>query len=120
MSASGVRLERARLEQLRRWKLAASWAVVAWFPLAVYLLSIGRMRPALTLGFAGAVFSAAARAVVFSARCPRCGEAFRTRAGGFRRIWEDSGCIACGLSLFALRRGEGGESGERREGGSAA
>ena len=96
--------ERARLEQLRRWKQAASWAPVFWFPLVVYSLSIGETRVAATIGLAGAFFAGAARLAVWSARCPRCGEAFRTRPGGFRRIWEESGCAACGLSLFALRR----------------
>ena len=96
--------EQARLEQLRRWKQAASWAPVFWFPLVVYLLSIGETRVAATIGLAGTCFAGAARLAVWSARCPRCGEAFRARPGGFRHAWEESGCTACGLSLFALRR----------------
>lgn len=96
--------EQSRLEQLRRWKQAASWAPVAWFPLLVYLLSIGETRVAATIGLAGGCFAGAARLAVWSARCPRCGESFRKRPGGFRQIWDEAGCAACGLSLFALRR----------------
>lgn len=98
--------ERARLEQLRRWKLAASWAPVVWFPLALFALAFGETRLAATLGLAGAAFAGAARLAVWSARCPRCKEAFRARPGGFRRIWDEAGCLACGLSLFVLRRGD--------------
>ena len=96
--------EQARLEQLRRWKLAASWAPVVWFPLVVYLLSIEQARVAVTLVLAGTVFAGAARLAVWSARCPRCGESFRARRHGFRHVWEEAGCDACGVSLFALRR----------------
>lgn len=96
--------ERARLEQLRRWKLAASWAPVVWFPIVVFALSVGEPRVAATLGLAGAAFAGAARLAVWTAQCPRCGESFRARPGGFRRIWDEAGCLACGLSLFALRR----------------
>lgn len=102
--------ERMRLEQLRRWKLAANWAPVGWFPLAVYALAIGATPTAVTLTLAGAAFAGAARFAIWSARCPRCGEAFRARAGGFRHAWDESGCLACGLSLFALRRGGPRES----------
>lgn len=96
--------EQARLEQLRRWKLTAAWAPVVWFPLVVYSLSIEATRISLGLALAGIAFAGAARLAVWSARCPRCGQSFRGRTGGFRRIWEESGCLACGLSLFALRR----------------
>lgn len=99
--------ERARLEQLRRWKLAASWAPVVWFPIVVFALSVAQPRIAATLGLAGAAFAGAARLAVYRARCPRCGEAFRARSGGFRRIWDEAGCLACGLSLFELRRAPG-------------
>jgi hypothetical protein len=97
--------ERARLEQLRRWKQAASWAPIGWFPLAVYALSIGANETAVTLTLAGAAFSGAARFAVWSARCPRCGESLHARPGAFRHAWDESGCLACGVSLFALRRG---------------
>lgn len=97
--------ERSRLEQLRRWKLAASWAPIGWFPLAVYALSIGADRGALTLALGGAAFAGAARLAVWWADCPRCGEPYRARPAGFRRAWEEASCDACGLSLFALRRG---------------
>ena len=96
--------ERARLEQIRRWKLAASWAPVFWFPLVVYALSVRETGVAATIGLAGTFFAGAARLAVWSARCPRCGEAFRGLPGGFRRIWDEADCIACGLSLFSLRR----------------
>ena len=96
--------ERKRLEQLRRWKQAASWAPVFWFPLVVYALSIGATGAALTLGLAGAVFSGAARLAVWSARCPRCRETFRARPGGFRHVWDEAACSNCGVSLFDLRR----------------
>lgn len=98
--------ERERLEQLRRWKLAASWAPVVWFPIVVFALSVAQPRIAATLGLAGATFAGAARLAVYRARCPRCGEPFRARPGGFRRIWDEAGCLACGLSLFELRRAE--------------
>lgn len=96
--------ERRRLEQLRRWKQAASWAPIFWFPLLVFALSLGATGTALTLGLAGAAFAAAARFAVWSARCPRCGAAFRARPDGFRRIWDAASCAACGVSLFELRR----------------
>ncbi|MBY0398866.1 hypothetical protein K2X89_01125 [Myxococcota bacterium] len=99
--------DRDRLEQLRRWKLAASWAPVAWFPVVVFALSVEQPLVAATLGLAGAVFAGAARAAVWSARCPRCGESFRARPGGFRRIWDEASCLACGVSLFELRRAGG-------------
>ena len=96
--------EQARLEQLRRFKLAAAWAPVVWFPLVVYSLSIEATRAASGLALVGVAFAGAARLAVWSARCPRCGQSFRSLSGGFRWIWEESGCLACGLSLFALRR----------------
>lgn len=96
--------EQKRLEQLRRWKQAASWAPVFWFPLLVYALSMGATGVALTLGLAGAAFAGAARLAVWSARCPRCSESFRARPDGFRRVWDESACSGCGISLFQLRR----------------
>ena len=96
--------EQKRLEQLRRWKQAFSWAPVFWFPLLVYALAIGAPATALSLGLAGASFAGAARLAVWSARCPRCSESFRRRPGGFRRVWDESACSACGVSLFDLRR----------------
>lgn len=107
LGSGASRRERARLEQLRRWKVAASWAPIGWFPLALLALAFGGTRAAATLVLAGAAFAGAARVAVWSARCPRCGLAFRARPGGFRRIWDEAACIACGLSLFVLRRGEG-------------
>lgn len=96
--------ERARLEHLRRWKLVASWAPVVWFPIVVFALSVEKPLVATTLALAGAAFAGAARIVVWTSRCPRCSEPFRARHGGFRRIWDEAGCLACGLSLFELRR----------------
>jgi hypothetical protein len=107
--------ELRRLEHLRRWKQAASWAPIFWFPLVVFALSIGAMTTALTLGLAGAAFAGAARIAVWSARCPRCGAAFRARPDGFRRIWDAASCAACGVSLFELRR-----AGERARPGSGS
>lgn len=98
--------ERERLEQLRRWKLAASWAPIVWFPIVVFALSVSEPKVAATLGLAGTAFAGAARLAVWTARCPRCGEAFRARPGGFRRVWDEAGCVACGLSLFELRRAD--------------
>lgn len=99
-----MKSEQARLEQLRRWKLAASWAPVLWFPLGLFALSIGAYPQAAALVLAGIFFAGAARLAVWVARCPRCGEAFRARPGGFERVWDEAGCVACGVSLFELRR----------------
>lgn len=96
--------ERARLEQMRRWKQVAVWAPVVWFPLIVYGLSVGRTAAALTLGLAGMIFAGLARAVVWFGHCPRCDVPYRERPGGFRRIWDEASCAACGVSLFELRR----------------
>ena len=98
---------RARLEQTRRWKQVAIWAPVLWFPLIVYGLSVGRTAAALTLGIAGLIFAGLTRAVVWLGRCPRCAVSYRTTPGGFKRIWDESSCAACGLSLFELRREDG-------------
>lgn len=103
-----MKREQARLEQLRRWKLAASWAPVVWFPLGLFALSVGAHPVAAALVLAGIFFAAAARFAVWLARCPSCGEAFRARPGGFERAWDEAGCSACGASLFAMRRAEDG------------
>lgn len=108
--------ERGRLEQLRRWRQAALWAPVVWFPGLVYGLLVGRFALAMTLGLAGLAFTALARGIVWLARCPRCGERFGASDAAFRRAWDAAGCLACGVSLFALRRGEqaGGRSARDR------
>lgn len=96
---------RRRLEQLRRFRQVAVWAPVVWFPLALYCLLVDRVNVSIGLGLAGIVFSILARAVVWSARCPACDEPFRSSPAGFRQIWDEASCAACGLSLFELRRG---------------
>ena len=103
-----MKRERVRLEQVRRWRQAAVWAPVVWFPLLVYGLSVGRTAIALTLGFAGLVFAGVSASIVWLSRCPRCGARYGDRSGGFRRIWDDATCEACGLSLFELRRRDPG------------
>ena len=97
--------ERATLEQLRRWRQAAVWAPIAWFPLAIYALMTGRSAWSIGIGLSGLIFAGVARAVVWSARCPACAVPFRGSPGAFRRFWDDASCDACGLSLFELRRG---------------
>ena len=106
--------ERGRLEQLRRWRQAAVWAPVVWFPGVVYGLLVGELALAMTLGFAGLVFAGVARGVVWLGHCPRCDASFGDSAAAFRRVWDHSSCAACGVSLFELRRAaEGaGASGE--------
>lgn len=99
--------ERAKLEQLRRWRQTAVWAPVLWFPGVVYGLLVGEVGLALTLGFAGLVFAVVARGVVWLGRCPRCDAAFKDSPAAFRRIWDESSCQACDVSLFELRRGGG-------------
>ncbi|HEB91021.1 MAG TPA: hypothetical protein ENI85_15710 [Deltaproteobacteria bacterium] len=96
--------ERACLENIRRWRQAVVWAPVFWFPLVLYGFASGRLRLALGLGFAGLVFAGLGMSIVWLGRCPGCRARFGTRSGGFRRIWDDATCEACGLSLFELRR----------------
>jgi hypothetical protein len=97
--------ERRVLEQLRRWRQAALWAPIVWFPLAIYALIVGSSTASIGIGLAGIVFAGLARGVVLLARCPRCETLFRDSPGGFRRVWDDASCEACSLSLFDLRRG---------------
>lgn len=96
---------RRRLETLWRWRRAALWAPVCWFPLLLFRLLAGRPEQAVALGLAGLCFAAIARAAVLGSRCPACGAVFRRSAEARRRIWEEAACSACGVSLFALRRG---------------
>ena len=96
---------RAKLEQLFRWKQVALWSPVLWLPLVVYWGATARGPRAIGLAIAGGVFIALARFVVANARCPGCETRFRDTPAGFRRIWNDMTCEACGLSLFELRRG---------------
>ncbi|MFK7895569.1 MAG: hypothetical protein AB8G23_07015 [Myxococcota bacterium] len=97
--------EQARLEQFRRWRQAALWAPVLWFPLTVYAMAMQETRVALILGLSGLVFTVLARGVVWLGRCPRCEARFRDVENGFKTIWDAARCLACGLSLFELRRG---------------
>lgn len=85
--------------------MVAVWAPILWFPLVVYCLLVDRVLEATGLGLAGLVFAGLARGVVWFARCPACEKLFRRSPTGFRRIWDDASCEACGLSLFELRRG---------------
>jgi hypothetical protein len=99
---------RNRFEQLRRWRQVAVWAPVLWFPLLVHFFLLGSEALAIGLGLAGIAFAVFARGRVWIARCPACHEPFRSSEDGFRRIWDESTCGACGLSLFEMRRGVGG------------
>ena len=96
---------RAKLEMLFRWKQAAIWSPVVWLPLVVFWLLTDRTPMAIGLAIAGLVFVGLARVVVWSARCPGCEALFRGTPAGFRRVWNELACEACGLSLFELRRG---------------
>ncbi|MAG30026.1 MAG: hypothetical protein CL908_03920 [Deltaproteobacteria bacterium] len=100
--------ERTKLEQLRRWRQAAVWAPVFWLPGVVYGLLVDAIALAMMLGFAGLVFALVARGVVWFGRCPRCGARFSETPSGFRRIWDESSCGACGVCLFELRRASEG------------
>ena len=95
---------RAKLEGVRRWRQAAAWSPVAWLPLVVYWLSTERAPLAVAFALAGVAFMLIARCVVWSTRCPQCETRFGATPAGFRRIWNDMVCDACGLSLFELRR----------------
>ena len=95
----------AALEQLRRWRQAAVWAPIFWFPLVIYAQIMGQSLASIGVGLAGLAFWGLARAVVWSARCPSCEAPFRQSPAGFERAWDESSCAACGLSLFELRRG---------------
>jgi rRNA maturation endonuclease Nob1 len=79
---------------------------MVWLPLMIYGLSTQRLALAMTLGLSGFLFALLARAVVWSRRCPECGEHFGASSSTFDEIWEASGCRACGVSLFQLRRRE--------------
>ena len=96
---------RAKLEQLFLWRQAANWSPVLWLPVGVFWLLTARTPNAIGLAIAGLAFIGVARLVVWAARCPGCGAEFRSIPGGFRRIWGELACNACGLSLFELRRG---------------
>lgn len=95
---------RRGLEQLHRWRQSAAWAPIVWLPAMIYGLSTQRLALAMALGVAGLSFALLARAVVWSQRCPQCGEHFGASDRGFERIWQESGCHACGVSLYELRR----------------
>jgi len=100
--------ERRHLEQIRLWRSLAAWAPVVWFPVLIFGLLTGRTALAITLSLVGLLFAAVARAVVWSGHCPRCGVHFGSSTGVFRRVWDQAGCLDCGLSLFALRRADSG------------
>ena len=78
-----------------------------WFPVLIFGLMTERTLLAIALGFAGLLFTAAARAVVWSRHCPRCGVHFGSSTGVFRLVWDQAGCLVCWLSLFSLRRENG-------------
>lgn len=95
------------MEFIRRWRRAAAWSPVFWFPVALYFLLTERLFVALTLFLAGLIFAGVARAIVASRRCPACQERFGGSGAQFRSAWNESSCGACGLSLFDLRREAG-------------
>lgn len=94
----------ARLERTHRWRQAAVWAPVVWLPLALFWLLTGRAPLAVAIALAGVVFAGIARLVVWAGRCPGCGVPTRSSPAGFRALWDEMRCAACGLSLFELRR----------------
>ena len=93
-----------RFEQLWRWRRAAAWAPIVWFPLALARLLMDAPIQAVVLGVAGLVFAALARIVVWSARCPACETPLRASPAGGRHFWDDARCGTCDRSLFDLRR----------------
>lgn len=97
---------RPQLEQIRRWRQAAVWAPVLWFPVILTAFALGELRLAIAGVFAGLLFAATCVAVVWFGRCPRCIVRFGDSSESFRRFWDDATCHACGLSLFELRRRE--------------
>ena len=94
-----------KLEGLHRWKLFAIWSPVVWLPLSVYWMLTNRSPLAIGFAIAGVAFFGFARGVIYFSRCPECEKAFRDSPVGFRRIWNELCCDACGISLFELRRG---------------
>ena len=98
--------QRARLERLQLVRQASLWAPVLWFPPLVYALATARFDLVVLLGVAGAVFAALCRFLVWQARCPGCAARFGATSEGFRGAWNETACVRCGLSLFALRRDE--------------
>ncbi len=100
--------ERQLLEQIRLWRQLAAWTPVICFPVLIFGVLTGRTALAITLGLAGLLFAGAARVVVWSRHCPRCGVRFGSSSGVFRQVWDQAGCLDCGLSLFALRREKSG------------
>ncbi len=99
--------ERTRLERIRRWRQAAVWAPVFWFPVILTGFALGHFAVALTLALAGFVFAGICGAVVWLGRCPRCNARLGMSSKSFRRIRDAATCDACGLSLFELRRRDG-------------
>jgi hypothetical protein len=97
--------QRARLEQIRRWRQAAVWAPVLWFPIILTAFALGELRLAIAGLLAGLLFAGMCVAVVWFARRPRCSARFGDSSVTFRRFWDDATCHGCELSLFELRRG---------------
>jgi hypothetical protein len=95
---------RGPLEQLRRWRQAAVWAPVLWFPIILTAFALDELRLAIAGVFAGSLFAAICVAVVWFGRCPQCTARFGDSSETFRHFWDDATCHACGLSLFELRR----------------
>ncbi len=96
---------RSGLESLYRWRQAANWAPVMLLPLIVYWQLTDRTPLAIGAALSGFAFYAFARGWVYFARCPACEKQFRATPAGFRRVWDELSCAACGVSLFELRRG---------------
>ncbi len=87
-----------RVHYLRQ---ASAWAAVVWFPVVVGTVSVGASSLALGVGFSGAAFSAILRVVVATSRCPRCKGRYLGMGGGYRDIWHNDRCAACGLSRYS-------------------
>ena len=96
---------RNALESIHRWRQSASWSPVVLLPLVVYWQLTDRTPLAIGAALAGGAFVLFARGWVYFARCPACETRFGSTPAGFRRIWDDLACEACGVSLFELRRG---------------
>ncbi len=64
------------------------------------LVALGWGVPAFVLAIGAGVFSLLLRAAVYWGSCPRCGVRFSGDPGGFKAVWEEQECLACGLSLY--------------------
>ena len=98
------RRDRSLFEGLRRWRQAAVWAPVLWFPAVLTAFALGYQVIAVASAFAGILFAGICAGMVWFGRCPRCESRFGISVNVFRQFWDQASCANCGSSLFELRR----------------